>query len=520
MDEFKEILEEIKEFHVLNVKSKKAVWSSNRKAKYIKYFNELTETLTEYIHEHPNENHQENIKRAKLRLQECKSIITSAKLSSKENLIQEPGNNLHSRPNEEGAVGGEQDFEPDFEGFEPEPEKLREQEIVTEAESESEVEEEEKEVEKEQEDSSSDSENMVAFNYDTASRLPILSKTGSEETRDFLNAVESYWEFLDEAGKSQLVKYVVQAKIIGPAKTKIGSAVPTTLSNLKTLLKTKCGATESIESLSVKLQTLKQQQKSAEEYAAELEGLAEKISEIEISKSSTLADDSAKEAIRTVYKRQALTTFQRGLNDKDVRTAVIAARSGDLSEALLVAISAKAAEQAPEPKIKSESESLFLNAKTDKCYNCNKSGHFARDCRSRPQNNSNQGQGQQGWQQGRGRGSGRRGRGGGRGGGRGTNQGQGRGRGQGGQNQRNQNNWNQNRNQHNWNQNQNQNNWNQNQNPNNWNQNQTRGFYFCENGPAGQNANFGHGQGPDQSGNSNNFSGTAHQTNQNSNLGF
>jgi hypothetical protein len=46
----------------------------------------------------------------------------------------------------------------------------------------------EQDQEQEQEESEEETEIMAVFNYDTATRLPELTKTGAEESRDFLNA--------------------------------------------------------------------------------------------------------------------------------------------------------------------------------------------------------------------------------------------------------------------------------------------------------------------------------------------
>jgi hypothetical protein len=75
------------------------------------------------------------------------------------------------------------------------------------------------------------------FKYTEAKALPELSEIKSHTTiRDFIAAIRSYYAILNDDGKKQLIKFVIQAKILGSAKTKIGAPNTDNIDTLKNLL--------------------------------------------------------------------------------------------------------------------------------------------------------------------------------------------------------------------------------------------------------------------------------------------
>jgi hypothetical protein len=112
-----------------------------------------------------------------------------------------------------------------------------------------------------------------------------------------------------------------------------------------------------------------------EAFAAELQAMAQKIASLEVVRDNIVAfvDASAKSAVLKVYERQALTVFQQGLKNSEVRTVVVAGRPNSITDALQLAVTAKTAE--PETKTKE-----VYHARTDlTCYRCNKKGHVSRN---------------------------------------------------------------------------------------------------------------------------------------------
>jgi hypothetical protein len=112
----------------------------------------------------------------------------------------------------------------------------------------------EREDKEEQEEQDREGLDMSAFSYDSAVKLPELKTLGSEETRDFLNAVEGYHSILNADGKGTLIGFVYRTKITGKAKTRLGEQEDETLEELRAKVQSLSSATESIESLLKKLE--------------------------------------------------------------------------------------------------------------------------------------------------------------------------------------------------------------------------------------------------------------------------
>jgi hypothetical protein len=182
---------------------------------------------------------------------------------------------------------------------------------------------------------------MANFSFEIGMKMPELAKPGTEETRDFLNTIETYYDVLNEAGKTSFIKFICKAKIKGLAKTKLGQFnQPDNFEELKAEIIKKCLGIESIEALTNKLSNAKQQKKTEEEFAAEVSEIAQKLTTLEIGKTQNITAE-AKKAVENVYKGQALSAFQKGLNDA-IKTAVIASRPANIEQALEVATTAKA----------------------------------------------------------------------------------------------------------------------------------------------------------------------------------
>jgi hypothetical protein len=166
--------------------------------------------------------------------------------------------------------------------------------------------------EREEEEQNRDELDMSAFSYDSAVKLPELKTLGSEETRDFLNAVEGYHSILNADGKRTLIGFVYRTKITGKAKTRLGEQEVETLEELRAEVQGLSSETESVESLMKKLKNCRQAKRTPEEFAIEISALTDKLANIEIGKTAN-ATNAVKLAVRNIYKNMGLSAFNRGV---------------------------------------------------------------------------------------------------------------------------------------------------------------------------------------------------------------
>jgi hypothetical protein len=98
----------------------------------------------------------------------------------------------------------------------------------------------------------------------------------------------------------------------------------------------KCGSTETTESLATKIKEAKQGGKTVENFAAELENVAEKMAAIEITAHNAVNQET-KNNIRNMCFGQALVAFKNGIH-KSLKSTVLASRPATLQDAVQVAI--------------------------------------------------------------------------------------------------------------------------------------------------------------------------------------
>jgi Zinc knuckle/Retrotransposon gag protein len=266
-------------------------------------------------------------------------------------------------------------------------ESEREDEEKTGGESEKE-DEEETGGESETEDEEKIGETMATYSYTEAKSLPTLAECNSATgVRDFLAAVQGYHDELadGEGGKIKLIKYVLKSKVMGAAKTRIGEGtLAGSFEELKTILTRNCGGIETLQSLEKKLKSCSQGTRTIEEFASSLEQLADKMAGMEIA-GHTDQSAAAQRAVNEVYKRQALMAFTQGVSTK-VRQTVIASQADTLQTAVNVAITAQTVESSSETQnawYATSSQRQIRTAGAIKCFRCGKSGHMARDCYAR-----------------------------------------------------------------------------------------------------------------------------------------
>jgi hypothetical protein len=70
--------------------------------------------------------------------------------------------------------------------------------------------------------------------------------------RDFIATVKGYYDTLNPDGKASLIAFIVNTKVTGAVKTKIGSPAIRIIEELKNLLNEKCGQAETEATLTKK----------------------------------------------------------------------------------------------------------------------------------------------------------------------------------------------------------------------------------------------------------------------------
>lgn len=168
-----------------------------------------------------------------------------------------------------------------------------------------------------------------------------LSDLRNMNVRDFVSAMKSCHNALEERHRMEFLELMVDNKIRGVAKTRIGTAIPATLDELIKKLWKAAADGESSESLRVKLDEAEQGTQSLENFVVRLEDIATKISFLEAIEQDTEYSEAQVEAVKNVYLKQALGAFKRGISKSYVRMAVTVANPPTLRRALSIAIAAK-----------------------------------------------------------------------------------------------------------------------------------------------------------------------------------
>lgn len=161
--------------------------------------------------------------------------------------------------------------------------------------------------------------NMSNFSIDIGLKLPTLISSKDMDIRDFINAVKATHRLLNDAGKTAMIAYIVDAKIQGHCKTRIESMTITTFEHLQTALYTRIRATETSCSLQNKMmRTRLNPNLGIIAFATRLETLATQMAELEIAaqtpNNAELADE-VKNAIKSCVNRFSLNHFRANVPD-------------------------------------------------------------------------------------------------------------------------------------------------------------------------------------------------------------
>lgn len=172
---------------------------------------------------------------------------------------------------------------------------------------------------------------METFSFETALNLPRLEKTSVTAVKEFLAIPRFYYDMLNDDGKIILLKFLVNASVVGAAKTRLGDSSYSSFDLFETACLDKIPPMETPTELRRQLQSARQGHRSATNFATELQELSDRLAEATCRKDTELD----KETVRHLCQSWAFDVFKSNIRD-DLRFLVIAARSTSLQDALQV----------------------------------------------------------------------------------------------------------------------------------------------------------------------------------------
>lgn len=191
---------------------------------------------------------------------------------------------------------------------------------------------------------------MAGESFDLKTASAVLQEfSGDPATcKDFLDTVEMYDSLLNTAGKKILLDFVLKVKIKGAAKTKLSSSkAPTSITELKALILERFAPRKSLKGLTNQLSTTKQNGKSVNEFAKQIEFLTQQITELQV----TEENKEQKHIIAEVNEQHALIAFTSGVKPY-IQQVVLANNPKTLNEAIEIALEteATASDQRQDPR--------------------------------------------------------------------------------------------------------------------------------------------------------------------------
>lgn len=174
--------------------------------------------------------------------------------------------------------------------------------------------------------------NMTEFNLSDASKfIPMFDGTPGK-LRSFINSCDMMYEDLNENAKIRFLRFL-KTRMLGKALDHVTYTTINDYNTLKTELNNQFKALESISTLSVKLNRIRQgQEESVKEFAHRLEQLKLDLTEAQVAESPTIAS-----AIKTLNDKQVIDNFKNGLKHP-MKNALMGQKFDSLKDAIKIAI--------------------------------------------------------------------------------------------------------------------------------------------------------------------------------------
>ena len=173
---------------------------------------------------------------------------------------------------------------------------------------------------------------MASFDFAIAIGFPVLNKSDVSSIKSFLAAPKYYYyNILNKEGQTQFIKFLVDVKILGNAKRRLGDFYYEDFSSFEAACLTKIPYCETATYLRQKLTTSRQGSRSINEFADDLQDLAERLLETTMRECSTFDRDT----VKNVYYATALNVFKRNMRP-DIRIFLAIAKPTSIEEALTI----------------------------------------------------------------------------------------------------------------------------------------------------------------------------------------
>jgi hypothetical protein len=173
----------------------------------------------------------------------------------------------------------------------------------------------------------------VAMDFDlkTACGLIPLMDDAESTTKRLIDTVDMYSSMLSEAGKIQLITFILKGRLSENAKLRMSrqySDIESLLSDLRNTLLPK----KSFTAIQSRLQTITQGWRTVDQYGTEIEKL---LSELTITQAGN--DSTNFDVLKPLNEKTAVKRFSDGLRDKRLSTIIAARNYDSLADAIQAA---------------------------------------------------------------------------------------------------------------------------------------------------------------------------------------
>lgn len=177
---------------------------------------------------------------------------------------------------------------------------------------------------------------MANFELKSASSIVPDFDASTDNIRDFVDCATYYNNTLTADGKKVFLNYLLKVKLKGKAKTAIIKD-PESFEELETLLKSRFKPKTTVAALQQQLSVLQQNNRSVSDFAADIEGLTNRLTELQVSDLGS----ASRETVQNINESMALSALKRGASSK-IKSVLLASQALDFASGVTLALEAEA----------------------------------------------------------------------------------------------------------------------------------------------------------------------------------